>query len=971
MPDREFSESNGYSTAGLSYICLLVDAVKKMPPRAQLTALQIAGKTVPVNSANDVLVSLAKHLWTFKGWKLQRIIRTRELGWLRTTRYGMANPYQIDQDCYIDLNGSGSTPFLRALKLIEWCNLSNDDVRVTYRDSNANEDANSPRLSHSADDVEKTNESSVQYGQEGEEFAKCDKSEQGIDELLISSGILKNRVRSIMIEGCRYDVADWTACFNAFVVHCFTYHQKKLTKFNYSPWWRWNAWPIVRYANLDPLNGEGAEKYEVVLTTVSDPIRLLSAMSMIRRSCGLRPCDVEIVCSEKLFSAEAVNGFVSDAAPRPPKVPCEGQDGIRKFSYISDTFDEVTGTTPVALSICGKEYPLNGKWVNLPIQLCAVLDEMYPGKLREIVEHGLIGRLSLSGNRMQKGYYLEGSGVWLERNMSSCEIVRQTRKLVQQFGIRLTQVFVLYIAKNATRERSSYEREDDAESRKNAAVLEQDIRANYTAGFDFSASAKRLVEGRTGCAFSTGVICLLQDQMFQRKDGLWFFTDQISEDSLRNDIVDRCRRWIEEVPLVCLGQFVEMIGVRTTNLEDDSDRAKYAEYLIARSGFGRTCEFEGKRGGRICFSQEVGVEGAKKAFAEKVETLLRDRFDLVPLLELAESFPMVSAEWMCENLPKLIQNVILEDFGDKTYALKLLEYYYLPDDFSDVFNSVVEGLAADGETLSVSRILRGLNEWYGYDFRENFALSESAFKQIATRVDKSHREWKGSILCGVDECSKKSLRFEQIVEKQFPRIFMFDEFWEFAETTWSLRKGSREPQNLKLWKRCIRYDADHWSSISYFKRTTGWNAELEKKLTDAMTELLGTNLYFALGRVPQGFLDRLPDLEIEGRCVRWTPELLTSVAYFCLPQVRILNHAVASYTVTSLLVPPTVAADTDAIAYMVHLFKLRNPHAPSGENGDLLYVGRAISFLQENNVRNVMRQGLQAKVAALLKREEA
>ena len=191
MPDCEFSESNGYSTAGLSYICPLVDAVKKMPPRAQLTALQIAGKTVPVNSANDVLVSLAKHLWTFKGWKLQRIIRTRDLGWLKTFRYGMSNPYQIDQDCYIDLNGSGSTPFLRALKLIEWCNLSNDDVRVTYRDSNANEDANSPRLSHSADDVEKTNESTVQYGQECEEFAKCDKSERGIDELLIAPGILE------------------------------------------------------------------------------------------------------------------------------------------------------------------------------------------------------------------------------------------------------------------------------------------------------------------------------------------------------------------------------------------------------------------------------------------------------------------------------------------------------------------------------------------------------------------------------------------------------------------------------------------------------------------------------------------------------------------------------------------------------------------------------------------------------------
>lgn len=176
MPDCEFSESNGCSTAGLSSVFPLVDAVKKMPPRAQLSALQIVGKTVPVNSANDVLVSLAKHLWTFKGWQLQRLIRTKDLGWLRTTRYGMANPYQIDRDCYIDLNGSGSTPFLRALKLIEWCNLSNDDVRVTYRDFRSAEKSDAKESEgllcppHSADGEERTEAMPGRCDWDGNEF---------------------------------------------------------------------------------------------------------------------------------------------------------------------------------------------------------------------------------------------------------------------------------------------------------------------------------------------------------------------------------------------------------------------------------------------------------------------------------------------------------------------------------------------------------------------------------------------------------------------------------------------------------------------------------------------------------------------------------------------------------------------------------------------------------------------------------
>lgn len=104
--------------------------------------------------------------------------------------------------------------------------------------------------------------------------------------------------------------------------------------------------------------------------------------------------------------------------------------------------------------------------------------------------------------------------------------------------------------------------------------------------------------------------------------------------------------------------------------------------------------------------------------------------------------------------------------------------------------------------------------------------------------------------------------------------------------------------------------------------------------------------------------------------IRWTLELLASVVYFCLPRVRVLNHAAATYAVTSLLVPPDVAADADGVAYMVRVFKLRNPRAPGGDFGDMAYQGLAMKFLIENDVRQKASQKLQAEVAALLKRED-
>ena len=75
------------------------------------------------------------------------------------------------------------------------------------------------------------------------------------------------------------------------------------------------------------------------------------------------------------------------------------------------------------------------------------------------------------------------------------------------------------------------------------------------------------------------------------------------------------------------------------------------------------------------------------------------------------------------------------------------------------------------------------------------------------------------------------------------------------------------------------------------------------------------------------------------------------------------------YVVSSLLVPPDVAADTDGVAYMVRVFKLRNPHAPGGDFGDVAYQGQAMKFLLENDVRQKASQKLQSEIAELLKRE--
>ena len=698
-----------------------------------------------------------------------------------------------------------------------------------------------------------------------------------------------------------------------------------------------------------------------------DPSSIVRNTRKLFKMCGVDLANVGIVYADR---GTVIAEIEEEPIHNDLRLKAEEVNG---YAYQYSTSDvrhqNFIGKVPLVFLAMGKEYSLDGNWRNLLVKTVDVLHEKDHERLIDSVKKFSASYFALSKSGMRQPVLHEESGVWIDRYLDPTNSVYYSRKLCSMCKLPLGELGIVYADKDADVNGVSFGRKNVPDVTCDASSFEKDIRQNYKNGFDFSDSSKRLVESRVGKTFSNAVAHTLQNVMFERKDGLWFFEDQISDAGLREEIAARCQQWLTENPIVVLNQFVDMVSSRVANIEDDFDMGKYAEYAILGSDFGRRCDFNGKRGGRICFLSESGADAAKKSFAERVEALLRDRFDMVPVSELADLYPMVSKEWMIGNLPELLPDAILEDIGDRSFAFKLLEFYYLPDDFADVFHSITEELSADDEVLSVARILNALSDHYGYDFKDNFALSENVFKQIASRVDHEHRGWTGAILGGIDDGGKERLTFRQIVEKQFPRVFSHEEFYRFGATAWGWSEDHRGWHHKQLWNGFIRYDAEHWSPVEYFKTVSGWNEKMELRIGAALTTLLGTSPFFPMSKVPQQFLDNLPDLMIEGRPVRWTLELLASVAYFCLPRVRVLNHAAAPYTVSSLLVPPEVSADVDGVAYMVHVFKLRNPYAPGGDFGDVAYQSLAMKFLLENDVRQKASQKLQAEVAELLQRE--
>ena len=136
--------------------------------------------------------------------------------------------------------------------------------------------------------------------------------------------------------------------------------------------------------------------------------------------------------------------IITDATRGGTELSASTNDNVKRFSYKHDNVEAITGAEPISLIFKGKEYPLDGKWLNLPEKICMALETLWPCKLHDIVGRGNIPNMALNPTRLRKGKFVKGAGVWYEANCASREFVQQTRRLCKLFGIGLESVLITY-----------------------------------------------------------------------------------------------------------------------------------------------------------------------------------------------------------------------------------------------------------------------------------------------------------------------------------------------------------------------------------------------------------------------------------------------------------------------------------------------------------------------------------------------
>lgn len=127
---------------------------------------------------------------------------------------------------------------------------------------------------------------------------------------------------------------------------------------------------------------------------------------------------------------------------------------IETFSFAEVSSESGTNRSPLVLAYGGREYPLGGRWQNLPIVLCRLLDVQRPNLLERLVAKKVIRNLSLDGTELRRGQLIEGLGVWFEKNLSARDFIHQARKLLEAFDEDPAHVILKVVPRGTTAARA-------------------------------------------------------------------------------------------------------------------------------------------------------------------------------------------------------------------------------------------------------------------------------------------------------------------------------------------------------------------------------------------------------------------------------------------------------------------------------------------------------------------------------------
>ena len=194
-------------------VCSVSEACKVIPQRVKYRSLRVKNKTFPVKDANDVLLSVCKAMLLYRYSQFRRVISARSNSWLGFNCRGMVHSAKIANDVYVNLEGVGKTPLLRASLVLDWMRWPKEDASIFYFDLSAPvaPQDSCPNASAKSELQECAN---VAVGEKPETIVEQSGNATNGPKYLKESGVVAERAEENAERGMRHDGSNGSGIIN-------------------------------------------------------------------------------------------------------------------------------------------------------------------------------------------------------------------------------------------------------------------------------------------------------------------------------------------------------------------------------------------------------------------------------------------------------------------------------------------------------------------------------------------------------------------------------------------------------------------------------------------------------------------------------------------------------------------------------------------------------------------------------------
>ena len=520
---------------------------------------------------------------------------------------------------------------------------------------------------------------------------------------------------------------------------------------------------------------------------------------------------------------------------------------------------------------------------------------------------------------------------------------------VQNIGISLEEVCSLLHVKLPNGSAPTISPSPVPEPQVPLGTLKSLILKNYPRGIVLNNATTALLEKEVGKQLDEFDLNRIRSEMFARADGTLLYPEMVMGMDGLERMKNRAKELLSEYGMFAYGCLWNEFAGEMRNLSEEKDFARFFDRFFRRD-VGMVYAARDRLGKMMCLGE---IQDVAETIGENVRGALAECGDAVSIDNLLVQLPYLSCEVIEHVGQEVLHDVIVFDVEGERY-LKLLESYFLPDDFSHVVSDFVATTEASQGVVSIVLLEAEFESRYGEGFRVNYALEdESVFKQVVLMSFRGgEHSWRGDVF------SATGIKVSRNVVDEFVKIrkgvFHEEEFFDFALEKRGLdNHASLVCQYLRT--RCIRLNRTMWISVEDFRNRGILGASLREKVRTLLKEQLGTSALLHIGLIPEMALTSIPSMIIDGKEYSWNTYSLTSVAKHMINGLNIVNDEPSPYYVTAILLPDGVEVKKDGI--VEHVFDICKESGMIPSSADM-----AFEYLKAKLVRMTKTQKLMRKI---------